>query len=106
MLYRKERILSLLESDPEDDFLLFALAKEFENENLLEESINTFQKLLQIHPNYIGAYYHLAKALDETQKKAEALLIIKEGMERAKSLKDLHSLAELQNLSSAIEMND
>ena len=31
MLDRKERILNLLEANPEDDFLLYALAKEFEN---------------------------------------------------------------------------
>ncbi|HRG68644.1 MAG: hypothetical protein JNL65_06850 [Saprospiraceae bacterium] len=106
MLDRKERILNLLEANPEDDFLLYALAKEFENEKQMDESILTFQKLLKIHPNYIGAYYHLAKALVSNQKKTEGILVIKDGIERAKALKDLHALSELQSLLNEIQMED
>ena len=106
MLDRKERILNLLEANPEDDFLLYALAKEFENEKQMDESILTFKKLLKIHPNYIGAYYHLAQALVSNQKKPEGILVIKDGIERAKALKDLHALSELQSLLNEIQMED
>ena len=106
MLNRKERILTMLESDPENDFLLFALAKELENENLIEEAINTYRQLIRIHPNYIGTYYHLAKILQINLNTEEAILAIKNGIDQAKALKDLHALAELQNLLNDIEMED
>lgn len=106
MLNRKERILTMLDSDPENDFLLFALAKEFENEKLYEEAINTYQKLILIHPKYIGAYYHLAKILHIQLKKEEAIQELKKGIEQAKSLKDHHSLAEMQNLLNEIVLED
>lgn len=106
MLNRKERILTMLESDPENDFLLFALAKELENENLIEEAINTYRQLIRIHPKYIGAYYHLAKILQIQLKTEEAILVSKKGIELAKDLKDLHSLAEMQNLLNEIEMEN
>jgi len=106
MLNRKERILTMLESDPENDFLLFALAKELENENLIEEAISTYRQLIGIHPKYIGAYYHLAKILHTNLNMEGAILVLKNGIELAKALKDLHALAELQNLLNDIEMED
>ncbi|MBK6861220.1 MAG: tetratricopeptide repeat protein [Saprospiraceae bacterium] len=106
MLNRKVRILTMLESDPENDFLLFALAKELENEKLTEEAINTYRQLIRIHPKYIGTYYHLAKILQFNLNTEEAILVLKNGIDQAKALKDLHALAEMQNLLNDIEMED
>ncbi len=94
---RKEQLLSLLESDPGEPFLLFALAKEFENESQAEQALAIYERLVTEHPDYIGTYYHFGKLLVLLHHADEAQLIFQNGIHKAVSVNDMHSAQELRS---------
>lgn len=94
---RKQKIIKMLETDPDDPFLLFALAKELENEDDLSESEKIYEALIQQHPDYIGSYYHFGKLLEQLSQLEKAKEIYQIGITKCLESNDLHSKAELQS---------
>ena len=92
-----ERLQKLIEMNDkkETDFLLFAIAKEYEADGLLEKALDCYARLLMNYPNYVGTYYHYASLLQEQNNKAEATNIIAKGLEICILQGDKHAASEL-----------
>ena len=103
---KMERIKSMLKDQPNDAFLLFALAKEYEYLNNWNEAINGYQNLLEHHPFYTGAFYHLANALLQEDRIEEAKECYEKGIAICRQQGDLHALSELQNAYTNFEMEN
>ena len=101
---RMERLKSLIVDNPNDTFVLFALAKEYDKLGELENSAQLFEKLLVVDAKYIGAYYHLAKVYEQLDEVKKALNIYETGILVAQELKDMHSLSELKNAKMNLEI--
>lgn len=93
---RLEKLSALLTQSPDDSFLLFALAKEWEGLNEPEKALAYFQQLLEKDETYTGAYYHLGKLLEEQGRHLEAIKTYEKGMACAERQQDFHSLRELK----------
>ena len=93
----------MLESSDNQDFILFALAKEYEKSGRLEEAENTWLKLLSEYPGYTGAYYHATSLKIRLEKPLEALEIGNKGREVCKVAGAMHDLSELESLLESIE---
>lgn len=102
---RLEQITKMLADDPNDTFLLFALAKEYESVNQVEKAISTYLNLRQIDPQYVGLYYHLAHLYTTAENKPEALTIYQEGIKIAREIGDQHALSELLNAKTNLEID-
>jgi tetratricopeptide (TPR) repeat protein len=94
---RKDQIINLLESDPENSFLLFAMAKEYEKGDEWDEAKEVYHKLLNVDASYIGLYYHYGKLLEYLEDKTLALEIYQKGINKSLELNDLHARSELQS---------
>ena len=92
---RLQRLKGFLEASPNDTFILYALAKEYEKMGDLEGALKQFNHLLDVDENYVGAYYHLGKLYEQLQKPTDAFHIYKKGMTVAKKQGDQHALSEL-----------
>jgi len=92
-----ERLQKLIEMNDkkETDFLLFAIAKEYEADGLMEKALDCYARLLMNYPNYVGTYYHYACLLQEQDKKTEASSIIAKGIEISTLQGDRHAANEL-----------
>lgn len=101
---RIERLKSLIVDNPNDTFALFALAKEYEKINELENSVQLFEKLLVADNKYVGAYYHLAKVYEQLDEVKKALNIYETGITIAQQLNDTHALSELRNAKMNLEI--
>ncbi|MBK9737794.1 MAG: tetratricopeptide repeat protein [Saprospiraceae bacterium] len=102
-----DRLLMLQEmvlGDPDDSFISYALAKEYENLGMFEDALGQFLKLKTKDPNYVGLYYHLAKLLEHLEENTKALIIYNEGIEVAKKIPDFHALSELNSAKLNLEM--
>lgn len=86
---------ALLVSDPNEPFLLFAIAKEYESANDLAKARQFYERLRQTTPQYVGTYYHLGKLYERLELPELALATYREGMTIAKSEKDMHAYSEL-----------
>lgn len=100
---RINNLLAFLEEDPEDSFVRFALAKEYEKMGTLKRALDTYLKLKEMDPDYIGLYYHLGGLYQVLKEEKKALLVYEEGINLAKKTADFHALSELHNAKTNLE---
>jgi Tfp pilus assembly protein PilF len=94
---RIPKLLDFLQTSPNDNFLKHALALEYIKINELSKARSLFEDILTQNPDYIGSYYHLAKLLEQTGEKENAINWYEKGMAAAKKAGDNHAYNELQN---------
>lgn len=87
----------LLSEDPQDSFVKYAIAKEYEKLGDVQISIDRFEALRKDDPDYVGLYYHLAHIYAEIEQTEKALEVYDAGIAVAKAQNDLHALSELRN---------
>ncbi len=85
----------MLEKEPGDDFLNYALAVELEATGKKREAIEQLNKLLAHNADYLGAYYKLGKLWEESGEDARALEVYNKGLELAQRLNNKKAAGEL-----------
>lgn len=86
-----------LEQRPEDVFLLHALALEYVKLGEEAEARLMFERVISLDPAHTGTYYHLAKLLERTGEREQAVSICETGMEACRRAGDEHALRELRS---------
>lgn len=102
--WRLNHLRGLLEEDPDDEFVIYALAQESIKLESWDNALEYFLKLKKLNANYVGLYYHLGGLYAELEEKENALKTYKEGIEVAKKLGDHHALSELMNAKTNLEL--
>ncbi len=100
---RIEQLKEMLEEDPNDPFLYYALGLELAKKKNYQEAMQAFQQTLKLDENYIAAYYQLGILYIEIDIVDVARTYIEKGIEKAAIKKDLKSKAELEELLEGIE---
>ncbi|MES2826828.1 MAG: tetratricopeptide repeat protein [Bacteroidota bacterium] len=106
---RLNKLLEFLESDPNDPFVLYALATEYNSANDFERAFEYYLKLVSEHPDYVGTYYHLGKLYEKVDNKQAAISTYQLGMTAARTKHDMHAFSELQgafNSASGLDYED
>ena len=101
---RIDTIREMLKSDESNSFLRFALAKEMEGEEMLEEAIDVLQKLRDDDPEYVGLYYHLGALIHARGENDAAMAVYQDGIRIAQDQGDLHSKSELLNALTNLQL--
>jgi len=101
---RLDRLQELLKEDPDNSFILFAIAKEYEGLGEKVEALNQYLALIEKDTQYVGTYYHLAQLYEETGDAEAALTTYQKGMAIAQAVKDQHAYSELQNAKMNLEL--
>ena len=94
---RIQKLLDFLKASPNDNFLKHALALEYIKINDTSKAKELFLEILTVNPDYIGSYYHLAKLLEQTGERENAIIWYEKGMAEAKKAGDNHAYSELQS---------
>lgn len=106
---RLAKLLEFLENDPNDSFILYALATEYNALNDIEKAFTYYHKLVNEHPGYVGTYYHLGKLYEKESQKEKAIEVYQKGMLAAREKRDMHALSELQgayNSAAGLDYED
>lgn len=106
---RLSKLLEFLENDPNDPFILYALATEYNALNDKEKAYSFYLQLTDKHEDYVGTYYHLGKLYEKDQLKEKAIEIYQKGMIVAKNKRDMHAFSELQgayNTAAGLDYED
>src|SRR3569623_1340846 len=93
---RLDKLLEFLKNEPNDEFLLYALATEYLRLNEIDKALAYYENLVNNHPDYVGTYYHLGKLYEGLDRKPDAITIYEKGMEIARRKRDNHAFAELK----------
>jgi len=95
---RLNKLLEFLKNEPDDEFLLYALATEYLRLNRVDEALSYYERLVNDHPKYVGTYYHLGKLYEALNRKDDALKTYETGIKTAREARDNHALSELQSV--------
>jgi len=86
----------MLESDPHNKLALYGLAMELANTGHPQQAIDQYERLLQVDPNYVAAYFHAGRAAEQMDDSELARGYYERGIQKAKAVGDRHALSELQ----------
>lgn len=106
---RLTKLFEFLESDPNDSFILYAIATEYNVQNDLENALKYYLQLTEKHQDYVGTYYHLGKLYEKIGLKEEGIKTYQAGMQVARQKRDMHALSELQgayNSAAGLDYED
>lgn len=92
---RLQQLLQFYQNNPQDSFVLFAIAKEYEKLSDYDQAQTFYQKITTADPNYVGVYYHLGKLYENRGEPGKAFSTYRNGMSVARSIGDQHALGEL-----------
>jgi tetratricopeptide (TPR) repeat protein len=101
---RLEQLLHFLKDSPQDSFLNFAIAKEYEALDDKKRAFEYYHKLLGENEDYVGTYYHLGKLYEKINQHTDAIITYKKGMEIAQKQGDRHAYSELA--AAKLELSD
>ncbi|MBT8234412.1 MAG: tetratricopeptide repeat protein [Saprospiraceae bacterium] len=101
---RLEKLLSFYNANESDSFIIFAIAKEYENIERFDKALKYYLELKEKDNDYVGLYYHLGKLYEIIREERLALSTYQEGLDIAKSQKDFHALSELNNAKMNLEL--
>lgn len=94
---RKAQLLAMIEADPNDPFLIYALALEVAKEGNIAEAIKTLEALKMSHPDYLGLYHQLAQWQLQSERYDEGLETLSEGIIIAKDQGNLKASNEMKD---------
>lgn len=100
---RLAQLLQFYREDPNDAFTRFALAQEYWKRGDTAQALRFFEELMRDHPDYVGTYYHLARLYRMLSRTEDARRTYRQGIEVARRLGEVKSLAELQEALRALE---
>ncbi len=102
---RIQELLDFLDKDPQDPFILYALALEYQKIEPKPAKMY-FELLIKEHPKYVATYYHAAKLYAETDEIERAREIYKLGVEVAEAQGDALALRELKSAWEMFEFEN
>ncbi len=99
---RLARLEAMLEDDPRDQFLRYALALEFDKLNRSEESLAALAELTQDATPYVPAYFMAGQQLARRGQIDSARAMLRAGIEAARQVGNTHAAGEMSELLSSL----
>ncbi len=95
---RREKVEALLALEPQDQFLRYSLACEFDNEERFDESIALFEGLQKDSVPLVAAYLRGAQLLVRMDRVNDARSWLRTGIETARQQGNSHAAGEMAEL--------
>lgn len=87
---------AMLESDPDDVFLRYALAMAHRTDGNHEQALQVFDDVLQRDGDHVPSYFQKAQTLAELKQVDEARTVITAGIAVADRVNDAHAAREMR----------
>ena len=99
---RKQQIESMLNDDPKDPFLRYALGMEHMSEGDQARAVQAFKETIRDNPDYVPAYFQWAQALVRLGRPDDAKDVLVNGIKVANGVADTHAAGEMEGLLSSL----
>ena len=93
----------MLERDPNDTFLIYAVALEHKKAGRHGEAVDWFGRVLKVDPAYAVAYHQMGLTHEDAGDVESAKRAYREGIAAAAKKGDLHAKGEMEAALSMIE---
>ncbi len=99
---RREKIEAMLQDEPQDQFLRYSLACEYDNEERTGESLSLLEGLMADSPPHVHAFLRGAQLLVKLDRIADARTTLRTGIEVARQQNELHAAGEMGELLASL----
>jgi hypothetical protein len=99
---RREKIEAMLALEPQDQFLRYSLACEYDNEDRGNEAAALFHALQHDQPPHVPSFLRGAQLLVKLDRVAEARSVLREGIEVARQQGESHAAGEMAELLASL----
>ncbi len=106
MINRLAQLEALLAEDPNDVFVVYAIALEHYKLGSAQKSIALLKDLIAQHGSYVPAYFKLGQWLSEMDAMNDAKSYLETGIDQAKIQGDTKAIQEMRELILFIEDYD
>jgi len=93
---RIDMLKNLVAQNPGDSFARYGLAMACASAGDYAQAVENYQKLLEINPKYVAAYYHGGQSLEKLGKLDAARELYRRGIDISTEIGDLHTRSELE----------
>jgi hypothetical protein len=101
---RIQQLLEFLQKEPDDTFLNYALALEYQKDaETIEKAQQLFETVIRNNHDYLAAYYQLGKLLELKGEISSALNILKAGQQKALEQKNRKASGEFEEAIFMLE---
>lgn len=90
-----EQLTKLLQAEPDDTFLLYALAQEHAKSGNLDDAIATYDRVIALDPGHAYAWFHRARAQEEAGNPDQAAESLRAGLRAAQATGDAKAAGEI-----------
>ena len=97
-----DEIRNLLRNEPGDVFLNYSLAMLQKKEGLDKEALVSFDRCIELDPDYIAAWFHKGMFLAGLGEVDEAKIVLEAGIARARECGDEHALGEMSEFLATL----
>lgn len=94
-LPRIEMIFDMLQKEPKDIFLNYALAMEYMGNNDFKKAAEQLAVTLEINKDYLPCYYQMGQVKEKLNDNATAIVYYQKGVELAKAQGNTKAMGEL-----------
>jgi tetratricopeptide (TPR) repeat protein len=99
---RMAQILAMLEDNPNDSFLRYALAMEHQSVGQDDQALAQLRELIQRDASYVPAYLQAGQILVRLGESEQACQILEAGIRIARQANDAHAAGEMSGLLSTL----
>lgn len=99
---RREKIEAMLSLEPQDQFLRYSLACEYDNEDRGDEAAALFHGLQIDQPPHVPSFLRGAQLLVKLDRVTEARSVLRTGIEIARQQGDSHAAGEMGELLTSL----
>ena len=99
---RREKIEAMLADQPDDTFLRYSLAMEFDKEGDHAQSLQRLRELTADEPPYVPAFFMAGQQLARLDRNDEAREILRAGIEAARAQNDTHAAGEMSEFLASL----
>lgn len=93
---RLDALKQMIAQDPGNTFARYGLAMEYSKNDLFEEAVSEFNRLLESDGTYVAAYYHGGQALEKLGRVEDARDFYERGIEACDRKGDAHTRSEIE----------
>ena len=97
---RMAKLKQMIESEPDDTFLNFSLAMEYQSSGKTDEAIAQYDRTVAIDPHYMAAHLRKGELLMANHRYDEARQALEAGALVAREANDNHMLDNINELIS------
>jgi predicted Zn-dependent protease len=99
---RREKLQAMLENDPDDQFLRYALAMEWDKEGATDPSLELLTRLTCDDPPHVPAYFMAGQILARASRLSESRTFLRDGIEQARQQGDTHAAGEMREFLTSL----